>query len=60
MMATSGELKCVLCTVKLSEQESYCQLREKGVNALNTTGWRRVLNAVGYTYDKIEYSPDNP
>ena len=58
MMATSGELKCVLCNV--SVQEPYCQLRKKGVNALNTTGGRRVLNEVGYTYDKIEYSPDNP
>ena len=60
VMATSGEPKCVLCTVELSAQESYCQLREKGVDALNTAGRTRVLNEVGYTYDKIKYSPDNP
>ena len=36
VMATSGEPKCILCTVELSAQESYCQLKEKGANALNT------------------------
>ena len=60
MMATSGDPKCVLCTVELLAQESYCQLREKGVDALITAGGRKVLNEVTKAFQSQKIIVNHP